>query len=255
MTIKQQRILISNDDGIDAKGLKHLIEIAQEFGHVTVVAPEKGMSGMSHSITMSDPIYLRRIEYSDNIEIYACAGTPTDCIKIAIDTLMPEQPTLVLSGINHGANSNISVIYSGTMAAAIEGSTYSIPSIGFSLTSHDLDADFTAARHYVREVIIKLLSTKNNENICLNVNIPTIPLEKIKGIKVCRQSKGYWREDFTQQFCPRGKEYYWLKGYFINQEPDATDNDEWALKNNYVSVVPVQIDITNYEQLRNLKSW
>lgn len=253
--MEKQNILITNDDGISARGLKILIDIAEEFGDVTVVAPERGMSGMSHSITMATPLFLRHIETTDTKKVYACEGTPVDCIKIAIDTLMETRPTLILSGINHGANSNISVIYSGTMGAAIEGATYSIPSLGFSLTSHDLDADFTSAKHYTRKIIADILKHNDNPALCVNVNIPSIPLQDIKGIKVCRQTKGYWKEDFTKQFNPRGKEYYWLVGEFQNAEPGVEGTDMWALECGYVAIVPVQVDMTDYKQLTRSQLW
>lgn len=252
---KEQNILITNDDGINSKGLRALIEEASRFGRVTVVAPEQGMSGMSHAITMSNPLYLRRIKLADNIEVYACQGSPVDCVKIAIDTIMKERPTLILSGINHGSNSNISVIYSGTMGAAMEGASYGITSLGFSLTSHDTNADLTPARHYVSKVIKQVLEHNTHNGLCLNVNVPNTPLSEIKGIKMCRQTQGYWEEEFEQKFDPRGREYYWLVGRFINAEPDATDTDEWALKNGYVAAVPVKLDLTDYSQLKSNSGW
>lgn len=253
--MKRERILITNDDGVSSYGLKVLIDVAEEFGDVTVVAPEKGMSGMSHSITMATPLYLRHLETTDSHRIYACEGTPVDCIKIAVDRVMKEMPTLILSGINHGSNSNISVIYSGTMGAATEGATYRIPSLGFSLTSHDLDADFSAAKIWTRKIIADVLQKNENPALCLNVNIPSIPPEDIKGVKICRQTRGYWKEEFERQCSPRGREYYWLVGEFRNHEPEATDTDEWALTNGYVAVVPVKVDLTDYEQLEKSRNW
>lgn len=254
-TMKKQRILISNDDGVNAKGLKELIEVALKFGEVTVVAPEQGMSGMSHSITMNQPLYLRKVQETENCRIFACEGTPVDCINLAVDVVMEEMPTIILSGINHGANSNISVIYSGTMGAATEGAAYSVPSIGFSVTTHDEDADFEASKHYAEIIIRSIIENNDNKNLCLNVNIPDIPLSEIKGIKTCRQTKGYWKEDFLRHSNPRGKEYYWFKGKFLNQEPLATDTDEWALDNKYVAIVPVKVDMTDYSQLEKTKNW
>lgn len=251
----KERILVTNDDGVDARGLKALIEIAEEFGDVTVVAPEVGMSGMSHSITMRTPLFLRQVEKSESRLVYACGGTPVDCMKIAMDKVLEEPPTLVLSGINHGANSNISVIYSGTMGAAIEGAAYSIPSIGLSLISHDTSADLTTAKYWAREIIKSVLERNSNPRLCLNVNIPDLPLSEIKGVKVCRQTKGFWREDFTKRHAPDGREYYWLIGAFTNEEPHAEDNDEWALANGYVAVVPVKVDLTDYRQLEESQSW
>ena len=251
----KQNILITNDDGINAKGLRALIEVASEFGKVTIVAPEMGMSGMSHAITMTNPLFLRRIKIADSVEVYACQGTPVDCVKIAVDSIMEEAPTLILSGINHGSNSNVSVLYSGTMGAATEGATYNVPSTGFSLTSHLANADFTAARYYVKKILEKVLQHNCNKSLCLNVNIPSIPSEEIKGIKLCRQANGFWQEEFDKKLDPRGREYYWLVGKFINIEPEAADTDEWALRNGYVSIVPVQVDMTDYKTLKKAETW
>jgi len=252
----KQNILVTNDDGVASKGLRALIEEASRFGRVTVVAPEHGMSGMSHAITMSNPLYLREVRRRDDVAVYACSGTPVDCVKLAIDHVMKDEaPTLVLSGINHGANSNISVIYSGTLGAAMEGFSYGIPSIGFSLIDHDTEADLTAARHYVRRVLATVLEHNGNAPVCLNVNVPTLPLEDIKGIRVCRQTKGYWMEEFVRKSDPRGRDYYWLTGRFVNLEPDDPDTDEWALANGYVSVVPVTLDLTDYSRMETGREW
>ncbi len=253
--MNKQNILVTNDDGINAKGLRALIEVASEYGNVTVVAPELGMSGMSHSITMNNPLYLRRIKESDGMNIYACHGTPVDCVKIAVDAIMKQQPTLILSGINHGANSNISVIYSGTMGAASEGCTYGIPSIGFSHIAHRNNIDFTAVRHYAHKIIKTVLEKNDNPFLCLNVNVPDLPLEEIKGVRVAHATKGYWRENFEKNMDPRGREYYWLTGQFFNIEPENQDSDEWLLKNGFVSVVPIQVDMTDYTQKKAMEKW
>ncbi len=252
-----ENILVTNDDGIDSKGLEALISVASEFGNVTVVAPERGMSGMSHSITMSKPIFIRRVKESEKLSIYGCDGTPVDCVKVAMDALIKVTPTLVLSGINHGANTNMSVIYSGTMGAATEGSTYGITSIGFSHISHDTDKDMSSVVHFAREIIKEAIKQRDlsGKSCCLNVNVPDIPFEEIKGVKFCRQTNGHWKEDFEIRQDPRGREYFWLVGSFINGEPDATDTDEWAIKNGYVAVVPVQTDMTDYDCLKESKNW
>lgn len=251
-----ENILVTNDDGIDARGIRALISVAQEFGNVTVVAPERGMSGMSHSITMYNPLFIRRVEQSDTLKEYGCDGTPVDCVKVAVDALMPEPPTLILSGINHGANTNLSVIYSGTMGAAMEGSTYGITSIGFSNISHDTSANLDGAIHWAREIIKMAIERRNGgeKGACLNVNVPNIPLSEIKGMKICRQTKGNWIEEFDKKADPRGREYFWLVGSFHNHEPNATDTDEWAISNNYVAVVPVQTDCTDYKVLDGWKN-
>ncbi len=251
----KQRILISNDDGINAKGLRALIEVASHYGDITVVAPEAGMSGMSHAITMNTPIYLRTIKKSENISIYACHGTPADCIKIAIDYIMEEPPTLVLSGVNHGANSNICSLYSGTMGAAMEGSMYGIPAIGFSLCSHSATADFTATKKIARKVIDAVLANNSNNYLCLNVNIPNIPYEEIKGIIPCRQAMGVWKEDFCKHVNPRGMEYFWLTGDFYPENPNDKEVDDYHLLNNYATIVPLQSDNTDHKQLSNMKDW
>ena len=253
--MEKQNIFITNDDGINAKGLRALIEVASEFGKVTVVAPEYGMSGMSHSITMSEPLFLRKIKISEDAVVYACQGSPVDCVKIAVDYLMKKKPTLVLSGINHGANSNMSVLYSGTMGAAMEGALYSIPSIGLSLLNHEPTADFTTAKAIAKRIIKGVLEQNRNPKICLNVNIPDIPLEEIAGIKVCKQATGCWIEEFEPKLNPRGNEYFWLVGKYVSDEPECQTNDEWALRHNYVSVVPVQTDLTDYRQLDTMHQW
>ncbi len=253
--MKRERILITNDDGINSKGLRALINVAREFGDVVVVAPEQGMSGMSHSITMYNPLFIRTLKIEDDLKVYACEGTPVDCVKVAIDALMPEPPTLVLSGINHGANTNMSVIYSGTMGAAREGSTYNIPSIGLSHISHDVNKDLTVAMHYTREVIKAVLANDRPEYLCLNVNVPDLPMNEIKGVKFCRQAMGHWVEDFDKKSDPRGREYYWLVGSFRNRDKDATDTDEWAVNNGYVSIVPILQDVTNYSTLDCISHW
>ncbi len=251
----RHRILISNDDGINAKGLRALIEVASNFGDITVVAPEAGMSGMSHAITMSTPIYLRTIKKTESVSVYACHGTPADCVKIAIDYIMKETPTLVLSGVNHGSNSNICSLYSGTMGAAMEGSMYDIPAIGFSLCSHSLTADFSATKKIAKKIIETVLSENADKRICLNVNIPNIPYEDIKGIVPCKQAMGVWKEDFKKNINPHGLEYFWLTGSFFPQNPNATDVDDYYLKSNYVTVTPLQPDNTDFGQLEAMKKW
>lgn len=252
-------IFITNDDGIRAKGLKTLIEIVKPLGRIIAVAPEESQSGMSHAITMTRPLYLRKVREESDLLLYACSGTPVDCVKIAFDSLLlgKEMPALILSGINHGSNSAINILYSGTMAGAIEASFYNIPSIGFSLLDHDPEADFSACWEIVPRVIRKIWNQEQEVDLpfCLNVNIPNVPLEKIRGIVPCRQNKGYWREEFEHRQDPRGRDYYWLTGYFHNLEKGATDTDEYALGNNCVSIVPIQVDLTNFGQLEKMKKW
>lgn len=248
------KIFVTNDDGFDSKGIEALTELAQEFSDcITVVAPDRTYSGMSHSITMHSPLFVERRKKSPKGVIsYICTGSPVDCVKIGLDELIKDNhPDLILSGINHGSNSNISVIYSGTMGAATEGAFYGIPSIGFSLTDHDEDADFDAAVVWARKIIQMVIDMPDEQRkgLCLNVNIPAIGAGEIRGVKFCRQTVGCWREDFVCREDPRGRDYYWMSGSFYNSEPQATDNDEWALANGYVAVVPVQMDLTDYKRL------
>ncbi len=253
--MKEKLILISNDDGFDAKGIAALIEVAAQFGRVVVVAPRTAQSGMSQAITMYSPLYPERIVSSLPAEIYSLNGTPVDCVKFALDHLLrDEKVDLMLSGINHGSNAAVNVLYSGTMGAAIEGSFYA-PSIGFSLLDHSADADFEPSKPFVERIIRSVLTSEVEPHFCLNVNIPALPEGQIKGIKCCRQNRGYWREEFFERLDPRGKKYYWLTGAFVNHEPEATDTDEYALAEGYVSVVPIQVDMTDYTRLAKIKEF
>lgn len=251
----EKLILITNDDGIEARGLKSLIEVVREFGKVVVVAPEESQSGMSHAITMKFPLRIRTVKNEEGLEIYSCNGTPVDCVKLAVHQLLGRKPDMLVSGINHGSNASVSIVYSGTMAAAIEGSINKIPSIGFSLLDYSADADFETSGIYVRRIIEKVFMNGIEKGICLNVNIPVGKEDELKGIKVCRQTDGYWQEEFDKRIDPDKREYYWLTGYFTNSEPLADDTDEWALKNKFVSVVPIRIDFTSYSRIEELKKW
>ena len=238
-------ILITNDDGITAPGIKNLTEAARTLGKVVVVAPDKAQSGMGHAITIGTPLRMDKVDLFDGIEAWQTSGTPVDCVKLAVDKILHRKPDLCISGINHGANHSINVIYSGTMSAAMEASIESIPSIGFSLLDYRFDADFTAATFYANKIIKTVLSRKLDKHLLLNVNIPSIPKKDIKGIKICKQAYAKYKEEFDERIDPHGKKYYWLTGEFINFDT-AEDTDVWALQNNYVSVVPVQFDLTNY---------
>jgi len=239
-------ILITNDDSITAPGIRALTEAALPFGKVVVVAPDKPQSGMGHAITIGHHLRLEKVAFMDEVEAYTCSGTPVDCVKLAVDKVLHRKPTICLSGINHGANHSINVIYSGTMSAALEASIESIPSIGFSLLDLSVTADFTAAKNFAAIIIAKLLADKNvDKHLCLNVNIPKLPVSLIKGIKICKQSYAKYEEKLVERTDPHGKKYYWLTGEFVNFDK-SKDTDVWALKNNYVSVVPVQFDLTNH---------
>ena len=252
---KRRLILVANDDGVKAKGLKNLIEVAREFGDVIAAVPAEPMSGMSHAITVKTPLRARKELEEEGLTIYSCQGTPVDCVKLALNKLIDRQPDLLLSGINHGSNSSASVIYSGTMAAAMEGCVNSIPSAGFSLLDFSHEADFGASRIVARKIISNVVNHGLPEGVCLNVNIPAVPFEEIKGLKVCRQTKGCWKEEFVKRIDPYNREYYWLTGSYLNHEEDAEDTDEYALKMNYVSVVPIRVDLTSYKGIRYLNTW
>lgn len=242
---KKPVILITNDDGILAPGLHALVDAVKELGEVIVVAPDKAQSGMGHAITIAHPIRLSKVNVFGDIEAWQCSGTPVDCVKIAVDKILKHKPDICLSGINHGANHSINVIYSGTMSAAIEACIESIPSIGFSLNDFSLEADFDGSKEYARVITEKIINKEWDKHICLNVNIPKAKTLDIKGIKVCRQAYAKFEEDFEERTDPSGKKYFWLTGEFVNFDKDE-DTDVWALENNYVSVVPVYFDLTHY---------
>lgn len=242
---KQPVILVTNDDGITAPGIRALTEAVKDLGKVVVVAPDKPQSGMGHAITIGHPLRLTSVDMFDGVEAYQCSGTPVDCVKLAVDKVLHRKPDICLSGINHGANHSINVIYSGTMSAALEASIESIPSIGFSLLDYSIEADFTGASYYANLLVQQVINKKIDKHLCLNVNIPSQPKELLKGLKICRQAYAKYEERFDERHDPHGKKYYWLTGEFQNFDK-GKDTDVWALENNYVSVVPVQFDLTNY---------
>ncbi|MGB3007760.1 MAG: 5'/3'-nucleotidase SurE [Chitinophagaceae bacterium] len=246
-------ILITNDDGVTAPGILNLVEAVKHLGKIVVVAPDKPQSGMGHAITIGQPLRLHKLHENDNVETWSCTGTPVDCVKLAVDKVLHRKPDLCLSGINHGANHSINVIYSGTMSAAVEAAIESIPSAGFSLLDYRIDADFTGARKFVRIIVEKMLSTKLEKHTVLNVNIPAVAPELIKGYKICKQAYAKYVEDFIERKDPHGRNYYWLTGDFVNFDK-AKDTDVLALANNYVSVVPVQFDLTNYDLKKKLEN-
>ncbi len=248
-------ILICNDDGYRARGIRELTRVASEFGEVVLVAPLTGQSGMSHAVTLNHPIRLKKSEVHDGIRAFACSGTPADCVKIALNQILDRKPDLVLSGINHGSNASVSLFYSGTVAAAIEACMNGIPAVAFSVDDHSPDADFRLAVQYARPVIDTIIKSGLPTGTCLNINFPRITPEECQGIRVCRQTVGVWKEEFERRTDPQGHDYFWLTGEFSNEEPLAEDTDEWALKHNYGAIVPVSVDVTDYPALEALKLW
>ncbi len=246
-------ILVTNDDGIFAPGIKFLSGVAARFGRIVVVAPDKPQSGMGHAITINSTLRIHKTNYHGAEMEFSCTGTPVDCVKMAINHILKKTPDLIISGVNHGSNSSINVIYSGTMSAAIEGSLEGAPSIGFSLCDYAMEADFTQAEKFVASIIENSIKHKMPKGVCLNVNIPKLRAADFKGIKVVRQARANWVERFDERKDPYGNHYYWLTGEFVNFEPEALDTDEWALANGYISVVPTQIDLTAHRVLNDLK--
>jgi 5'-nucleotidase len=254
--IKKERpvILVTNDDGITAPGIRSLVNAVKDLGDVVIVAPDKPQSGMGHAITIGVPLRLDKVkDFFDGAEAWQTNGTPVDCVKLAVDKILHRKPDICLSGINHGANHSINVIYSGTMSAAMEASIESIPSIGFSLLDYSIEADFTAAEFYVHKIVESVMKKDLDKHFLLNVNIPEGPLEVINGMKVCRQAYAKYDEDFDERLDPHGRKYFWLTGEFKNFDP-GEDTDVWALEHNYVSVVPVQFDLTNYKLKKELEN-
>ena len=245
-------ILITNDDSIHAKGLHKLADIMQQFGEVVVIASEQVMSGMSHAVTIKTPLMPRLTREEEGYKEYITNGTPVDNVKLGKHALLKRRPDLIVSGINHGSNAAINIIYSGTMAAAIEGAIDGIPSIGFSLDDYNAEADFSHVDPFIKTITKKVLKEGLPEGICLNVNIPKKSDEAVKGIKVVRQAKARWEEAFEARTDPFGRNYFWMGGVFVNGDP-RPDTDEKALADNYVAVVPVQFDFTATRALEEFK--
>ncbi len=247
------KILVVNDDGITAPGIKVLIEEMQKIGKVTVVAPDKPQSGMGHAITIGEPLRLDHIDLYSGVEMYKCSGTPVDCVKLAVNKIFGgKKPDICVSGVNHGLNNSINVLYSGTMSAAVEGALEGIPSIGFSLDDFSYDADFDPCRSYVRSISQQVLQHGLPANTLLNVNFPQG--NRLKGVKICRQATAKWQEVFDERVDPRDREYYWMVGRF-QLEDRGEDTDSYALNNGYVSIVPTQFDMTAHHAIPTLNAW
>jgi len=247
-------ILITNDDGVFAPGLRVLIKVMREMGNVVVVAPDQPRSGTSHAITVRNPLRLHLIAEEEGYREYSCNGTPVDCVKLGEQVVLKAKPDLMVSGINHGSNASVNIVYSGTMAAVLESAISGVPSIGFSLLDYSYQADFSACEPVVRLIAQKVLTHGLPDGVCLNVNIPAVNGHEIKGIKVCRQGRSKWVEEFDARTDPHKKDYFWLTGYFEKLEENA-DTDMWALENNYVSVVPVHFDLTAHYALSTIQQW
>lgn len=255
MKNRKPLILVTNDDGITAPGIVALIEVMKTLGDVVIVAPDKAQSGMGHAITINSTLRVHKINIYGVKEEYSCTGTPVDCVKFAVNKITHRKPDLCVSGINHGTNMSINVIYSGTMSAAVEGAIEGIPSVGFSLSDNSIDADFNASKQIVKIIAEKVLKNGLPPGVCLNVNIPKIGSELIKGIKICRQAKANWIEEFDERHDPSGQPYYWLTGKFENFDDKEEDTDIWALENGYVSVVPTQFDMTAHKAISEITKW
>ncbi len=247
-------ILITNDDGYFAPGLRKLIEVMKTIGRVIVVAGEQPMSGMGHAITIKTPLRVKTVKKEADYEEYICNGTPVDCVKLGEQVVLGGKPDLLVSGINHGSNASINVIYSGTMAAVLEACIDGIPAIGFSLCDYSHDADFSYTGPFIESVARNVLENGLPDRVCLNVNFPAVAASEIKGFKVCRQANARWVEEFDSRRDPRGVDYHWLTGRFENGDM-AEDTDQWALDNNYVSVVPVHFDMTAHHALDTIQQW
>ena len=245
-------ILITNDDGHDANGIAVLTRLMMKIGDVVVVAPDGPRSAQSNALTVTHPIRFKKIEETEGLIRYICTGTPTDCVKLALNEIVERKPDLVVAGINHGSNAAINVIYSGTMGAVLEGCENGILSIGFSICNHSMDADFSVFEPYVLQITQEALRNGLPHATCLNVNAP---VGEIKGIKVARQCDGRWTKEYAKRTDPRGGSYFWLTGNFENHETESTDTDEWALSQGYISIVPTKIDLTAYQAMDDVRSW
>ncbi|MCW4468713.1 5'/3'-nucleotidase SurE [Flavobacterium sp. MFBS3-15] len=252
---KKPLILVTNDDGISAPGIRALIAVMKELGEVVVVAPDSPQSATGHAITINSTLFINKIDIDPDVEQeYACSGTPVDCVKFAVNEILKRKPDLCVSGVNHGSNSSINVIYSGTMSAAVEAGIEGIPAIGFSLLDYNWNADFEPVKPFIKKIAQQVLDNGLPEGVILNVNFPKLNEKDIKGIKVCRQAKAMWVESFDKRTNPMGREYYWLGGKFVNLD-NGEDTDEWALANGYISMVPVQFDLTAHHAIQTLNGW
>ncbi len=254
MKIKKPLILISNDDGFQAKGINVLIDTLRDIADLLVCAPDSGRSGYGCAFSVFNPLHLKLRRKEKGLEVWSCDGTPVDCVKLALDQLCTKRkPDMVIGGINHGDNASVNTHYSGTMGVAMEGAMKYIPSVAFSLCDHAEDADFDPLLPYIRHITQKVLEEGLPEGVCLNVNFPVA--KKFKGVKVCRMAKGTWGNECVRSIHPRGSEYFWMVGSYVNDEPKAKDTDNWALTHGYVAITPTRVDVTAYETMEKIKQW
>ena len=253
MEIKRPLLLISNDDGYQAKGIRELVKMLSDYGDILVCAPDSARSGYACAFSCTTPLTLTLQEKRPGVEVWSCNGTPVDCVKMALAELCPRRPDMVIGGINHGDNGSVNTHYSGTMGVVLEGCMKYIPSVAFSLCDHRNDADFEPLRPLIRQVTGRVLSDGLPQGVCLNVNFPLV--ETFKGVRVCRMAKGTWGNEVTKCHHPRGYDYWWMVGTYTNDEPEAEDTDNWALNHGYVAITPTQIDVTAYSALDLINSW
>lgn len=254
MENKKPFILISNDDGYQAKGINSLVDMIRDMADILVCAPESGRSGMACAFSANDPLVLVPQKQEEGLEVWSCNGTPVDCVKLALEELCKERrPQMVIGGINHGDNASVNAHYSGTMGVTLEGCMKYIPSLAFSLCTHDWFADFESLRPYIRKIVRKVLDDGLPKGVCLNVNFPVV--DQFKGVRVCRMALGTWDNEVVKCRHPRGYDYWWMVGRYTNDEPEAEDTDNWALRHGYIAITPTKIDITSYEMIEQMKNW
>jgi 5'-nucleotidase len=254
MENKKPFILISNDDGYQAKGINSLVDMIRDMADILVCAPESGRSGMACAFSANDPLVLVPQRQEEGLEVWSCNGTPVDCVKLALEELCKERrPQMVIGGINHGDNASVNAHYSGTMGVTLEGCMKYIPSLAFSLCTHDWFADFEPLRPYIRKIVRKVLDDGLPKGVCLNVNFPVV--DQFKGVRVCRMAPGTWDNEVVKCRHPRGYDYWWMVGRYTNDEPEAEDTDNWALRHGYIAITPTKIDITSYEMIEQMKNW
>jgi len=253
METKKPLILISNDDGYQAKGINELVRMVRDYGDVLVCAPDGPRSGQACAFSATVPLTLTQLHQEDCLQIWACNGSPVDCVKMALAELCPRRPDLVIGGINHGDNASVNTHYSGTMGVTLEGCMKYISSIAFSLCDHRADADFTPLEPYIRQMTQRVLAEGLPQGVCLNVNFPLVNV--FKGVKICRMSRGTWLNEVTRCHHPRDYDYWWMVGHYQNDEPEAEDTDRWALDHGYVAITPTRVDVTAYEAMEQLKSF